>query len=209
MIAISSAYKEALIAVDINGKKATKSLPSSCKHSENILPVLNELLENINCSILDNQDFAIVIGPGSFTGIRIAIALAKGFACGNSDFKFIPLTTFELMAYTYVKNYAPLNEFYCVIDALSERVFVSKFDKFGNKIGDEIMINKVDLKDIKEKIVCLMEENLSDEKVCPTTDELLELAFLRKKEEKYQDINTINPLYIRKSQAEEGQEKKS
>ena len=117
MIAISTAYKEALIAVEINNKKAFTQLDANCKHSENILKSLNSLLEEQNLSIKDNDKFAVVVGPGSFTGIRIGIALVKGFVSGLDKISVLPLTTFDLMAYSYVKYENPKNDFICVINA--------------------------------------------------------------------------------------------
>ena len=74
MIAICSAMKEALIGVDIDGKKGECNLDSSCKHSENILPNLDKLLQNLDTTLADNDAYAVVVGPGSFTGIRIGIS---------------------------------------------------------------------------------------------------------------------------------------
>ena len=48
MIAISTAFKKALIGVNVEGKFGYKELDSNCKHSENILPKLNEILEQLN-----------------------------------------------------------------------------------------------------------------------------------------------------------------
>ena len=104
MIALCSSFKEALICVDIDGKQDFCTLPANCKHSENVLPCVDKCLQHIGKNINDNDCFAVVVGPGSFTGIRIGISLVKGFIAGNNKFKILPITSFELIAYNYIKN---------------------------------------------------------------------------------------------------------
>ena len=130
MIALSTAYKQALIAVKIDGKSAFKSLDANCKHSENVLYSIDELLDSLNVSIQANDALSVVVGPGSFTGIRIGVALVKGLNKGNPC-KLIKLTTFDLLAYSYIKRYHPKDDFYCVIDALSGYYYICKFAKDG------------------------------------------------------------------------------
>ena len=61
MIAISTAYKEALIAVDIEGKKAFRSLDGNAKHAESIMPALDELIDSTGKTLFQNDTYAVVI----------------------------------------------------------------------------------------------------------------------------------------------------
>lgn len=209
MIAISSAYKKALIAVDINGKHGFKELDANCKHSENIMPCIAEILEENNLKLTENETYAVVIGPGSFTGLRIGIALVKGMIAGNKENKSIlPLTTFDLMSYSYTKNNKVEGNFTCVINALSGLFFVCDYDKNGNKITKERMIEKQELDNIQNIKVGLKEEELTNILVDPTAVDLLELATDKSKPENFCDINNLIPMYLRKSQAEASLEQK-
>ena len=116
MIAISTAYKKALVGVAINGKTAFKELESHCNHSENLLVCVDELLCQIDETMSHNRDFAVVVGPGSFTGLRISTALIKGFVSGGNGGKVVPITTFKLMAYSYIKNHKVEKDFTCMIN---------------------------------------------------------------------------------------------
>lgn len=49
-------------------------------HSERLLPALQQLLESSDCSLDDVDLVALSIGPGSFTGLRTALACVKGLA---------------------------------------------------------------------------------------------------------------------------------
>ncbi len=204
MIAISSAFKKALIGVNIDGKVSYRELDSNCKHSENILPQLDNILTELDKELSQNKSYALVVGPGAFTGLRIGISLVKGFLAGDGNKNIVSLTTFELMAYTYIKNYQPKEDFYCVIDALSNFYFICKFSSKGEKKENERIVERELVDKLNGDKIGLSEENLNfvNTLIEPSAQELLELAL--KKEEAYEFTRPENliPLYLRKSQAE-------
>lgn len=201
MIAISSAYKRGLVSIEINDKRGFSELEANCAHSENMLPALEKLLDENKLSLKDNDVYSVVVGPGSFTGIRIAIALVKGLVEGDKTKKILPLTTFDLIAYSYIKNSKPQDEFTTLINGLSGFYFVCSYDKEGNKLTKEKMIDSFGFEKL-ENCVGLKEEGIAKVLVEPTAQELLELSKEKNKEENYISINQLTPLYLRKSQAE-------
>lgn len=206
MIAISTAYKKALIAYDIKGQQGWKEIEANHAHSENLLFSIDELLNEGQLKIDDNDMFCVVVGAGSFTGIRIGMALVKGLVAGGKGQKVVPVTTFDLMAYTYLKS-KPQKDFVCVINALSGLVYVCAYDKNGRKIGEEEVIAKDNLSKYDNyDIVGLEEEKLGFKLVEPSAEDLLNLAKMRQDEGV--DAKTLSPLYLRRSQAEEDLEKK-
>ena len=211
MIAISTAYKEALVSVELNNKTAYKTLDSNCKHSENILKTINESLDEIDSKIQDNKKYAVVVGPGSFTGIRIGIALVKGLISGSEECKVMPITTFDLMAYSYIKNCNPKKEFLCVINALSGLYYICKYSISGEKIDKEQLVSKEELDKMTDiEKIGLTEENIMKKSVRPTAEELLQLAkLLDEKGLFFTENNNLLPLYLRKSQAEDSLEQKN
>ena len=207
MIAISTAYKEALIGIEIDNKSTYKSLDSSCKHSENMLYSIDQMLDEINKTIKDNDCFAVVIGPGSFTGLRIGISIIKGLCSGEENKTVIPLTTFDLMAYSYIKNFTPKKDFTCIINGLGGYYFVCKYSHDGKKLSEEQMIEGDQLSSF-ENLIGLKEEGLCEIKVAPTADELLELAKNKLKKCELISAKILTPMYLRKSQAESEKENK-
>lgn len=206
MIALSTAYKEALIALNIKNIKAYKSLQANCKHSENLLLSLDSLLEENNLNLEDNEAYCVIIGPGSFTGLRISVALLKGLLAGENKKNILPLTTFDLIAYSYIKNYSPKQNFVCVINALSGKYFVCEYNFNGDKIGQEKMVLQQEYDNLNIKRVGLLEENIAEEVVSPSAEELLELATKKFSSKKLITALDLAPLYIRKSQAEDSLE---
>lgn len=203
MIAISSAFKNAMIAIDIDGKTKFCQLDSNAKHAESLLPAIDKMLGEMGCKIGENNSYCVVTGPGSFTGLRIGIALIKGLVQGQQgEKKIYPITSFDLMAYSYIKNNIINDNFTCVINALSGLYFVCSYDKSGNKIGPEQMIEKEELDKLQGIKVGLKEENITNIQIEVTPNELLELALLKEKQGEFCSYKELCPLYIRKSQAE-------
>lgn len=207
MIAISTAFKTAELAIEINGKTCFRSLPAECKHSENVLPMLDQMLQEIDEKLQDNDTIAVVIGPGSFTGLRIGVALAKGFCAAHPNTQVIALASLDLMAYSYTKQ-TQSQGFWCVLNALSDLRFAKQFDSNGNPLTEPQLIEKQLLDDLTDNIVGLSEENLYHNTIQPTAKDLLDFAKLQQSKGNFSDYHTLSPVYLRKSQAEVGLEQK-
>ena len=207
MIAISTACKEALISIDVGGKQNFKSLDSNCKHSENMLFTIDKMLDEMGASIQENDTFAVVVGPGSFTGLRIGISLLKGLCAGNVEKNIVPITTFDLMAYSYIKNNAPEENFTCILNGLSGYYFICEYSKDGQKLSQEMMITKDKLNHLYT-LVGLKEENLGSVQLAISAEELLQLANKLMLEQKLCSADELCPMYLRKSQAEAELERK-
>ena len=94
-------------------------------HSRTLLPMVQALLANCDKSLDDVDCIAVAVGPGSFTGLRIGIAAAKGLAwpagkpcCGVS--------TLEAMAWNLCHMEGDL--LCCVMDARRKQVYNALFE---------------------------------------------------------------------------------
>ena len=203
ILAINTAFMDANIGLILDdGKRIERTIDAKSKHSENVLKTIDEVLEEAGISIRNIDNFAVVIGPGSFTGIRIGVAIIKAIGCVNNKAKFYPVSSLELMAYIYSQKNK--NSFATILNALSNLYFVAKFDKNGIKIEEERMIEKCELEKIKMKKVQLNGDlNLEDaDSVDITCDSLLSFAEVLVTKGKSESVDNINPLYLRPSQAE-------
>lgn len=70
-------------------------------HSETLLPMIDELLNRNNCEICDINLIAVNNGPGSFTGVRIGVAVAKGLSFSN-NIKCCEVSTVDSIAYNCI-----------------------------------------------------------------------------------------------------------
>ena len=202
MLVISTATKKAYIALSYGGEEYFREIDANCKQSENILFEIDDLLNQVGISFQDIDDVGVVVGPGSFTGIRIGVALVKGLCANKKDLKIIPISTFDFMAERYVEM-GKEKDFVCGINALSKRVFVASFNRYGDRISEGEMISFDDFSRIGQEKVVLGEEFDDFCKIELNSISLLRIAEKLQKRGNFVSANNLSPVYIRKSQAEE------
>jgi len=76
---INTANEELVILIYKDGEIFACNERIVKKHNEAILPKLEELLKESKLNLSDIDEFGVVIGPGSFTGIRVGVATVKAF----------------------------------------------------------------------------------------------------------------------------------
>ena len=84
-LAFDSTAKAASVAV-CDGEKllALYNIDNGLTQSELLLPMAENTLKSLNLSFSDVELLACAVGPGSFTGVRIGVALVKGIAFGRN-----------------------------------------------------------------------------------------------------------------------------
>ena len=68
-------------------------------HAERLLPMIEEVLAEADCTLAEIEAIAVTVGPGTFTGIRVGIAAARGFALA-ADLPVLGTTSLALLAAT-------------------------------------------------------------------------------------------------------------
>ncbi|MYD08581.1 MAG: tRNA (adenosine(37)-N6)-threonylcarbamoyltransferase complex dimerization subunit type 1 TsaB [Chloroflexi bacterium] len=97
LLAIDSATQILSIALhDGRALRAEWSLDAGRQHSALLAPMIQQLMRQAKTDREDLQALAVAVGPGSFTGVRIGVALAKGMAA-VADLPLVPLTTLEIV----------------------------------------------------------------------------------------------------------------
>jgi tRNA threonylcarbamoyladenosine biosynthesis protein TsaB len=82
-LAIESATRVCSVALARGGEVVAERANDDARlHSERLLPLIDELLAGAGARLAEIDAFAISIGPGSFTGLRIGLATVKAFAFG-------------------------------------------------------------------------------------------------------------------------------
>jgi tRNA threonylcarbamoyladenosine biosynthesis protein TsaB len=107
---------------------AEQNIKAKHVHSEKLVLMIQDTLKSVNLDIDKIKTIAISEGPGSFTGLRIGMAAAKGIAVG-SNIPLIPVPTFEALAYK-IGAYLNTNaEFAIIKNANRDEVYFSKYIK--------------------------------------------------------------------------------
>ena len=77
---------------------ATRLDSSALSHSRSLLALINDVLQEANLSLAELDAIAVARGPGSFTGLRIGIAVAQGLAFGH-QLPVLPISSLAAVAY--------------------------------------------------------------------------------------------------------------
>ena len=130
---------------------AITTLNTGNTHSETLLTSVNGLMGFANVSASDIDLFAVSAGPGSFTGIRIGVALVKGLAFGHK--KCAGVSTLEALAY----NMQSFSGIICAaMDARCNQVYTAFFESDGENITrlceDRAVSTDVLFEDIKKYV---------------------------------------------------------
>ena len=207
-LCLNTCFNETYLALEVNQKNIYKSMDSSLKQSENVLSIIEEAFVQANISFKDLDYVSCVVGPGSFTGIRIGASLLKGACFPYPKIKKIEINSLDLLAYTYSKINTNKQNFWVLLNALSGNYFARKYNFDGTAIGDPLLLKTEQVTNISGDIVGLKQENLDvcNKYVNFSCEVLLDYTKQMYSEGKFS--NDFIPLYIRKSQAEVELERK-
>ena len=98
ILAFETSAKAASVALTENGKLLGESYQNTgLTHSQTLMVMAEDLLTQCGLKIADLTHVAVAEGPGSFTGVRIGVAAAKGFAWGR-ELPCYGISTLEAMA---------------------------------------------------------------------------------------------------------------
>ena len=98
ILAFETSAKAASVALLENGKLLGESYQNTgLTHSQTLMVMAEDMLKQCGKTVADVTAVAVAEGPGSFTGVRIGVAAAKGFAWG-AELPCCGVSTLEAMA---------------------------------------------------------------------------------------------------------------
>lgn len=107
------------------------NLDSGLTHSENLMPLVKEILEKNKIELKEINLIGVDVGPGSFTGIRIGVASVKAMA----EVWNIPVASITSLE-TLARSIETTNTIVSLIDARNSQVYMGIFDNQYNKIEE-------------------------------------------------------------------------
>jgi len=175
------------VAIIVDGEEKVKNVNLQENHSDGFMRLIDKSLKDVKMLLSDIDIIAVNVGPGSFTGLRVAVSIVKGFAFGD-DKKVLPFTSFD---YVETKN----------------NVLVSGFSNFVYKKNTKNVMSCEQIGLLKKSAKYVVFDLNLYEKLIKYG---LKLDFIEKKsyseilknKNKFVKINELEPLYLRKSQAE-------
>jgi tRNA threonylcarbamoyladenosine biosynthesis protein TsaB len=208
-LAFEQSTSQASLAISEDGKIiASAKWNSSIRDSIDLFTTLTPVLEETGISLTDIDVFASSLGPGSFTGIRIALTTAKTMALPYSKDIFA-VSSGEILAQASGKEYVGV-----LGDARRNRLWGATFKK-NSKLGiyekvkdyDLFTLDKAtDFFDKCDEIISTdysrLEKNINEynlkglikEDVIPTAETLCEIVY--KKNKASIDSDKLEPVYL-------------
>ncbi len=190
ILALCSALDNSYIAFKYNNNNYSKIIKSDKNyHSLYLIKDIKDILIEKSLKLDDFDLFTVNCGPGSFTGIRVALTISKIIA-GELNKPLIPLNTAEILLNAY-------NSDYLFMDARRDMYFIGNKEKI-ELVPKDTLVKSID--NYKDKnIVCDKRcLNLFDNAVCYEEKEtdlgsvMLKLAEEKFKTGKESDFNYMN-----------------
>lgn len=154
ILTIDTTSNNASVALKVGERIIENEQLNIRDHSVKIMPMIQEILEEGKIGINDVNLFGVIIGPGSFTGIRIGIATIKGLAFDDVNVGVYDMTSLEELAYNARSEVLENDYIFSIIDAKNDQVYYglyvfkdSKIQKIKEDANDIYNIS-----DILEKI---------------------------------------------------------
>lgn len=176
--------------------KINKNIPN--KHSIYVVPFIDEVLKNASLTPDKVEKIYVVTGPGSFTGVRIGVTIAKTYAY----LRKIPITAVSSLKMLALSNN---NEtILSLIDAKHDNYYLGLYNKEKEEIIKEHFENKEEVLEIIMKYhpTIVSAEEINNEEIKSMKQELdisNIIAYYQKKEE--ENYFTIKPNYLKLPQA--------
>lgn len=160
-----------------------------------IIPEIELSFNNVPFELKDINKIFVVNGPGSFTGVRVGVTVAKTIAWALKK-DVIPLSSLELLATTSVEN----NHVISAIDARRGYVFAGVYDKDLNVIMPDKYVLKADLEDYLNDGTIV-----SYDKLDGASMPVIDIVKIVEKHKNDAPINphALKPNYLKLTEAEE------
>lgn len=110
------------------------------RQSEDAIPVLNDLTKKHHIDLMTIDEMIITRGPGSYTGVRVGMTIAKTLAA---------IAPVKIKTVSSLNAYAADGKKISIIDARSKKVFACVYDE-GKPLTEEKMYDEAQFKQLRE-----------------------------------------------------------
>jgi len=182
--------------------------------AESIINMIENVLSEAKLSYNEIDYLVVTKGPGSFTGIRIGLATAKGILLGTK-IKGISVSNLEIAHFRAMSQVKHCNKFIILINAFRNQLYVQIFDK-DSKSSLPMLMECDDFMELLQnevgEVVCAGSgieliyhkiKNIPNLIILPRFPKIKALTLCRYIYDKFPNILTspIEPLYIRQADA--------
>jgi tRNA threonylcarbamoyladenosine biosynthesis protein TsaB len=194
------------------------------KHAETLLPNVKAMLAQAGWTLSQIDVIAVGVGPGSFTGVRVGVATAKGLALALQK-PVIPIVSLDALAYEALRVTDSLRIAAC-LDAFKGELFCAVYTRDGNDLRRERAPFHATPELVRESLAAISGDDLLalvgagitrypelladapgawqiyDGIVAPRASVLAELAAARFAAGDVPELASVVPMYLRDSDAQ-------
>lgn len=213
---IETATDTCSVALSDSGKPiSSKETVKTRSHASVLTVFIDEILKENKITVADLDAVAVSKGPGSYTGLRIGVATAKGL-CYGAGKPLISVNTLQSMCAAFLLNKKPGDDFlYCpLIDARRMEVYVALFDsdlRFVEStaavvLDEAFLTNHLNKNKIyffgdgAEKLKPLLAENKNvffNSDFSPSATGMITLAEKKFSSNEFEDLAYFEPFYLK------------
>lgn len=196
-----------------------RSLNLGTHHAERLLPGIRDCLEQAGLLIADLAGIAVSIGPGSFTGLRIGLSTAKGL-CWSAGLPLVAVSTLEAIAAQFPYASCPVCP---ALDARKKEIYTALYDTSSGKPSAQIppaaVLPEAFLAGLRGPVLfagdgarlyrsVILGALGAEARFAPaaldrsSAASVAELGLLRLRRGEVEDLAAVEPVYLRKSEAE-------
>jgi tRNA threonylcarbamoyladenosine biosynthesis protein TsaB len=193
---------------------AEKPFSDKMRHSAEVFPVMQEFLEQFDKTPADVAEIYISSGPGSFTGLRIAVTIAKIMHL-TLGCKIVAVDSLDVVA----QNACETDRVGVIVDAKRGQFFCAAYERYNsswNKVLEDNILSPAEFLDQVAKPITLIGEGLvyykgrfvadqvtfADEELWrPRASGVHKIGYERALRNEYTDVAKLLPNYIRRPDA--------
>ncbi len=212
---IESSTSVCSVCLAENGKKiAGKETNKQNAHSKILTVFIKDIFQELNLKVKNIDAVAVSKGPGSYTGLRIGVSVAKGIAYG-AGIPLISVSTLQNMAWgaKNVLNMKKEDLLSPMIDARRMEVYSQLFDAEINSVN-EISAKIIDEQSFSEKLkehkifffgdgAAKCKETIKNknaifiENLHPSADYIIPFSEKAFSEQNFEDVAYFEPFYLK------------
>lgn len=221
ILAIDTCGKRPGVALIADGRARESEPDEPGARAEHVARVVDRLLREAGLGVAELSALAVTIGPGSYTGVRVGLALIRGLALVDA-LPVVGVGSLELLA--LASPGASDGRTCTLLDAASESLYAAVYDKVGDEIAEVIAPCVVEraaisefLRDMapgacvlrceSEREVTLDGDSSAIAVVAPRALRLAEIASTRLGSGRARRADEVMPLYVGSSHARPNRDK--
>ena len=210
---IDTTTKKCSVALAQDGELMIQKelLSEEFSHSEQLHPFIEEVLKESSLKSSSLSAIAISKGPGSYTGLRIGVAAAKGL-CFALDLPLIALNTLEIMVQPY--EVSPYSFIIPMLDARRMEVYTAIFDETKKWIQEtmaEVLTENTFTSIVNEQSCLIIGDgaikfktlhpkinaSYTNEIHYPVAKDMITLAWKKFNAKEFEDLAYFEPFYLK------------